>query len=328
MSTLAPPLAGLAARPYRPEDAAPLAELFNRGNEVDGVPWRASGEEIANWMRRSNDQFDAARDAVIVEAEGVMVGFRDVERVETNDGLLEYRLGGTVHPEWRRRRIGTWLLRDAEAHARRRAADHETDRPIVFGSWQPGTAEGGLALMAQEGYEPVRWFFDMVRPTLDEIPEPPLPEGIELRPVTREQLRQLWDADVEAFRDHWGGFDASEARYQEWLNDPKFDPSLFVVAWDGDEIAGGVINEINETENAAFNRRRGWLASVFVRRPWRRRGLARAVVARSLEVLRERGLTSAGLGVDADNPTGALRLYKQVGFEPEYRSTAFRKPME
>jgi ribosomal protein S18 acetylase RimI-like enzyme len=181
--------------------------------------------------------------------------------------------------------------------------------------------------MAQEGYEPVRWFFDMVRPTLDDIPEPPLPEGIELRPVSQDQLRQLWEADVEAFRDHWGGFDASEARYQEWLNDPKFDPSLFVVAWDGDQIAGGVINEVNETENAAFNRRRGWLASVFVRRPWRRRGLARAVVARSLAVLRERGMTSAGLGVDADNPTGALRLYEQVGFEPEYRSTAFRKPM-
>jgi ribosomal protein S18 acetylase RimI-like enzyme len=89
-----------------------------------------------------------------------------------------------------------------------------------------------------------------------------------------------------------------------------------------------VLNEINETENAAFNRRRGWLASVFVRRPWRRRGLARAVVARSLVLLRDRGMTSAGLGVDADNPTGALQLYEDAGFEVEYRSSAFRKPLE
>jgi len=328
MRTMTVPPAGLSARPYRPDDADRLAELLNRGAEADGAPWRTDPAEIANWMRRSNDQFDAGRDALVVEADAAMVAFRDVERVETNDGLLEYRLGGTVHPDWRRRGIGTWLLRDSEAHARQRAAAHRAEMPKVLGSWQPGTAEGGLALMAQEGYEPVRWFFEMVRPTMEGIPEPPLPDGIDVRAVSADQLRQLWDADVEAFRDHWGGFDASEARYEEWLNDPKFDPSLFVVAWDGDEIAGGVINEINETENAAFNRRRGWLASVFVRRPWRRRGLARAVVARSLAVLRDRGMTSAGLGVDADNPTGALRLYEQVGFEAEYRSTAFRKPME
>jgi mycothiol synthase len=328
MSTLAPPLAGLTARPYRPGDADRLAVLLNRGAEADGAPWRASGEEIANWMSRSNEHFDPTRDAIVVEADGAMVAFRDVEWIDTNDGLREYRLGGTVHPDWRRRGIGTWLLRGSEAHARARDAAHPTGAPRFYGTWQPATADGALALMAAEGYEPARWFFDMVRPTLEDIAEPPLPGGLELRQVAAGELRQLWDADVEAFRDHWGGFDGSEERFTEWQHDPKFDPSLFVVAWDGDEIAGGVINEINETENAAFGRRRGWLASVFVRRPWRRRGLARAVVARSLVVLRERGMTSAGLGVDADNPTGALRLYEEAGFKPEFRSTAFRKPVE
>jgi ribosomal protein S18 acetylase RimI-like enzyme len=154
-----------------------------------------------------------------------------------------------------------------------------------------------------------------------------MPDGLEVRPVPEAQLRQLWDADVEAFRDHWGGFDDSPERYASWRGDPKFDPSLWVIAWDGDEIAGGVINEISATENAAFNRQRGWLASVFVRRPWRRRGLARALVGRSLTVLRDRGMTSAGLGVDAENPTGALGLYESAGFEVEYRSNAYRKPM-
>ena len=126
---------------------------------------------------------------------------------------------------------------------------------------------------------------------------------------------------------HWGGFDDSDENFQRWTRDPKWDPSLFAIAWDGNEIAGGVINQINEAENAAFNRKRGWLASVFVRRPWRRRGLGRAVVLRSLQIFRDRGMTSAGLGVDADNPTGALGLYTGTGFEVDRRSTAYRKPM-
>ena len=323
----APPLTGLTLRAYRPEDAAALCELLNRGAEADGAPWRASPAEIVNWMSRSNESFDPARDAAVAELEGQMIGFRDVERVDTNDGLREFRLGGSVHPDWRHRGIGTWLLCGSEAHARKRAAEAPSDRPHVLGTWQANTAAGALALMQREGYREVRYFFDMARPTLDDIVEPPLPDGLELRPVVLDQLRRLWDADVEAFRDHWGGFDASDERFDEWRKDPKFDPSLFVVAWDGDEIAGGVINQINETENRAFNRQRGWLQSVFVRRPWRRRGLARALVARSLVVLRERGMSSAGLGVDAANPTGALRLYEEAGFEVEHRSTAFRKPM-
>ena len=155
-----------------------------------------------------------------------------------------------------------------------------------------------------------------------------MPPGLELRPVSEEQMRQLWDADIEAFRDHWGGFDESEESYRKWVGDPKFDPSLFVIAWDGDEIAGGVINEINENENRAHNRRRGWLRRVFVRRPWRRRGLGKAVVLRSLQILRERGMEGAGLGVDADNPNGAVALYRQCGFDVELSSTAYRKPLE
>jgi ribosomal protein S18 acetylase RimI-like enzyme len=197
-----------------------------------------------------------------------------------------------------------------------------------MGSWAGDTERDKIALIGRFGFQPVRYFFDMARPTLDDIEEPDLPEGLELRPVGDEQLKQLWDADVEAFRDHWGGFDGSDERFQQWLKNPRFDPSLLVVAWDGDEIAGGVVNEINHAENEAFKRNRGWLQSVFVRRAWRRRGLGKAVVLRSLQVLRERGLTSAGLGVDADNPNGALGLYTGTGFEIEYRSTAYRKQLE
>ena len=86
--------------------------------------------------------------------------------------------------------------------------------------------------------------------TLDALPEVALPDGVEFRPAREEDLRTIWRANVEAFRDHWGGFAADDATFEEWLADPKFDPSLWVVAWDGDEIAGASVNTISEHENA------------------------------------------------------------------------------
>jgi len=328
MELARPEVDGLTLRPFRPGDVPAIAALANRVLDHDGVPWRGDDAEFENWLSTANEHFDPARDVFVAEVDGRLVATADSEWIDTTDGLREYRVGGSVDPEWRRRGIGTWLQRLLEAHVAELAGGYPTDRPQVMGSWAGDTERDKIALIGRFGFQPVRYFFDMARPTLDDIEEPDLPEGLELRPVGDEQLKQLWDADVEAFRDHWGGFDGSDERFQQWLKNPRFDSSLLVVAWDGNEIAGGVVNEINQAENEAFKRNRGWLQSVFVRRAWRRRGLGKAVVLRSLQVLRERGLTSAGLGVDADNPNGALGLYTGTGFEIEYRSTAYRKQLE
>jgi GNAT superfamily N-acetyltransferase len=234
-----------------------------------------------------------------------------------------------VHPAWRRRRVGTAILGHNEARLHRLAAGHDSDRPRAYTAFAPERRPGAMALLTGAGYQPVRWFFDMVRPTLDDVAVPELPAGLEIRPVAgREQVRALFDADVEAFADHWGGFDASDASFESWLTDPDYDPSLFVVAFEGEEIAGAVTNTINRHENEQLGRARGLLDSVFTRRPWRGRGLAGALVARSLLLLRERGMTSAWLGVDADNPTGALGVYERAGFVVDLRSTEYRKPLQ
>jgi mycothiol synthase len=314
-------------RTYRPGDAESISPLWNRTFAVDGVPWRTEPAELANWYSTANDKFDPSRDVFLAEVNGKVVATADAEWVDTTDGLREFRMGAMVDPAWRRRGIGTWLQHMLEEHTRELATRYPSDRPVVLGTWATDSETERITLVKRFGFEPVRYFFEMVRPSLDSIEEPVLPDGVELRPVGADQLRQLWDADVEAFMDHWGGFDGSDENFARWKGDPKFDPNLFVVAWDGDEIAGGVVNEINETENAAFNRKRGWLHSVFVRRPWRRRGLGRAIVLRSLQVFRDAGMTSAGLGVDADNPTGALGLYTGTGFEVDQRSSAYRKPL-
>ncbi|MEO6058811.1 MAG: GNAT family N-acetyltransferase [Candidatus Limnocylindria bacterium] len=322
-----PTIDGLVLRPYRRGDGPAIAALLNADNDADGLPWRLTTDEIENWFAHPTAGFNAERDVHVLEIDGRMVGESELEWVDTTDGYREFRINGSLHPDVRRRGIGRWLLRLGEELAAARLAEQPTDRPSLLGTWCPDRRIGKVVLIGQEGYQPARYFFEMERASLDGIVQPPMPAGIEVRPVREDRLRQLWDADVEAFADHWGGFDGSQARFDAWRNDPKFDLDLLVVAWDGDDIAGGVVNSINEAENAALGRQRGWLDSVFVRRQWRRRGLARALVMRSLALLRERGMTCAGLGVDADNANEALRLYTERGFEVEMRSAAYRKPL-
>ena len=317
---------GLRLRSYAGEpDLVEITRIANAEAEADGLPERVSLEDQAARFRHPNDHFDPARDVTIAEVGGRPVGVAYREWVDTTDELREYRIDGAIDPAWRRRGIGSALLAENERRARQLAASHASPRPRVLGSWTGDSQPGGIALLAGAGYSPVRWFFDMTRPNLDSVPDVPLPAGLDVRPITTANVRAVWDADLEAFRDHWGGFDGSEAVFQRWMASPSTDLSLWVVAFDGDEVAGGIINSIDAQENAALGLNRGWLASVFTRRPWRRRGLARALVARSLVRLRERGATAAALGVDADNPSGALGLYEEAGFAVTYRSTAWRK---
>ena len=316
-------------RPHRDSDLPEFVRVANDANAADGIDERTSQAGLASWLLTARANYDPAHDLAVATVGEEIAGYGWVDWVETTDGKREYRTRGHVDPRWRRQGVGSAILAHNEARLLKIAAEHSDDLPRVYGAFAPDLRVGAVALLSGAGYLPVRYFFDMVRATLDEIEVPPLPEGMEMRPVTDvEGYRRLFAADSEAFMDHWGGFEYSEATFQQWLGEPTFDPSLFVIAWDGDEIAGAVLNSIDAEENEALDRRRGLLEGVFVRRPWRRRGLAAALVGRSLELLRERGMTSAWLGVDADNPTGALGVYERAGFEIHRRASAYHKPME
>jgi mycothiol synthase len=322
--------AGVAMRPFAgDEDVRVFVEIANAGNREDGVHELVTLEGMRNWVGYPSRTFDAAQDVAVVTVDDRPIAYGWTTWVDSSDGVRDYSTRGHVHPAWRRRGIGTAILRRNEARLRRLAAEHGTDRPRMYSAFAPDGRLGAVALLREQGYQPVRYFFDMVRPSLDELVVPDLPEGIEIRPVAgREHMRKLFDADVEAFLDHWGGFDATDQAFEQWLADPDYDPALFVVAWESDDVAGAVVNVINEAENEALGRKRGLLDSVFVRRQWRGRGLAYALVMHSLRLLRDRGQTSAWLGVDAENPNGALRLYEKAGFAVDTRAAAYRKPME
>ncbi len=327
---LATPIQGITLRPYAGEaDLPDVVRIQNAEWAADGVSQRSDIEELRAWWGNPSESFDPARDVDVVELDGATVAFTQRDWVDTTDGVREYRARCWIDPAVRRRGMGTALLARNEEARRRLAADQQTDRPRVLGM---GTAElnvGAMALARSHGYQPARWWADMERSLLDELPDaPPLPAGLEVRPASADQARQIWDADQDAFQDHWGGWDPSEASFRRWTDSPEFQPDLMLVAWDGDEVAGAVLNAIYPEENRELGMKRGWLDSVFTRRAWRRRGLARALIVRSLHLLRERGLETAMLGVDADNPSGAFRLYESAGFRATQRFISWRKPLE
>jgi mycothiol synthase len=321
----------LTIRPYAGESDLPaIVRISNADMAADGVRERWTLDDLLPVYRNPSESFDPARDVVLAELEGQVVGTARIEWTDTTDGAREYRSRGSVDPAWRRRGIGGHLLREAQRLIRERAAEHDTDRPRVMGTWVSDRQVGRRAMFEADGFRPVRWFFEMERPRID-VDRPdilPMPEGLELRPVTAADAPAIWHADHEAFRDHWGGADESEASMRRWIESPEFQPDLMLVAWDGDEIAGAVLNAIYAAENAELGIRRGWLDSVFTRRPWRGRGLARALIGRSIHALAEAGMNAAALGVDADNPSGALALYESCGFAVVERSAAWRRPMD
>jgi mycothiol synthase len=333
LSAAAPAIAGLTFRRLRlPDDLVPVAEMHIRAAIADEIDERESAEDWAQWFAHPSG-FDPLTDVVLGEVDGRLVANAQARAQDDNDGGRNYTAGGEVDPEQRGRGIGRALLRHnirhQQARAERESAPGATSQPERrLESWAFESQSRRTRLLESEGFQVVRWFFEMLRPDLDDIADMPMPGGLEIRPVLPEQHRAIWDADVEAFRDHWGAMEDTEHGFSRFFSGPEFRPELWRVAWDGDQVAGVVMNRIMTTFNQESGERRGELAGVSVRRPWRGRGLARALVADSLRGLRDDGMTSAVLGVDAENPIGALGVYEANGFAVHRKGLNYRRPLE
>ena len=325
-----PAIAGLTFRRMRlPDDLEAIAGLFNAANVEDGVEDRNDAEGLAQWYAHAST-WNPLEDIVLAEVDGELVGYGKVHWVDDTDGGRDYANWGVVHPAWRRRGLGRALHHANVRRLREIAASQQVPEgtPRRFDSWAMEIQVGARALLESEGFTVARYFFEMLRPSLEDITEFPLPEGLVVRPVRPDDHRAIWNADLEAFSDHWGAQDGSEETFQRFFSGPDFEPELWRVAWDGDEVAGQVNNMVMRELNEQTGARRGLLAGVSVRRPWRGRGLARALVSQSLVAFRDRGMTDAILGVDAENPTGALGVYEANGFVVHQREYAYRKPFE
>lgn len=326
----APQIPGLTFRTFRgPEDYPAMLAAIDGSKRADGIERTDTLENITrDYAHLTN--CDPYRDTLFVEVDGDLAGYSRVWWWDEESGKRIFLHFSFLRPEWRETGIRLTMLRHSEQRLREIAVEQPTDLLCFYESWASDTEIQWEALLAAEGYEGVRHGFDMVRPNLENIPDLPLPQGLEVRLTQPDQYRTVWEGAREAFRDEWGYFEEewSDQRFASWKQEATFDPSLWQVAWDGDQVAGMVLTFIDEAENKEYNRKRGYTEGICARRPWRRQGLARALMARSFQVQKERGMTETALGVDTQNPNGALQLYESMGFRPVRRSTTYRKAME
>lgn len=324
----APPIPGLRFRRASMSDRdfeimARITAASNRADDSAFLPSAENLREEFDDLSRS----DPAKDLVIAEVDGEAVADAGIDRV-IRAGVPVFETWGHVHPAWRRRGIGRALLRENLRRAQERGATEPDGTPFEARTYVNEHEVGHHRLVTDAGFQPIRWYFTMRRPTLDDIPDAPLPAGLELRPVTPDLHRRIWDADNEAFRDHWQAREPEESDFTGLFAKGDLDTSLWAVAWDGDEIAGVVQPWIWRDENRELGVQRGWIEHISVRKPWRRRGLGRALTAEGLRRLGAAGMTEAMLGVDAENPTGALGVYERLGFEVHQRTTGYALPLD
>jgi mycothiol synthase len=322
-----PAIPGLVFRRFQGESDYPhMLAVINGSKQIDGIERTVTLEEMTNNYAHL-ENCNPYTDMLMVEVDGQMVAYNRTFWEVQEDGTRIYAVFGFLLPEWRRKRIGTAMLLHGERRLREIASDHSGDGPCFFESNLADTEHGTIALLEHAGYKPVRYGFNMVRDLSEPFPEMPMPSGLEVRPVKEEHIRAIWEADVESFRDHWGFVPPTETRYQNWINEPDFDPSLFKVAWDGDQIVGAVQNFVNAEENAEYNRKRGYTEGIFTRRAWRKRGLAKSLIVQSMKMFKEMGMTETALSVDSENLSGALRVYESVGYRQVKKYITLRKPM-
>jgi len=187
---------------------------------------------------------------------------------------------------------------------------------------------GGVVTSGYErrGFRPMRHFYRMRRDLSEPIPDRPLPERLEWRNYSAEIDERLRLADNEAFLDHWSHEPISANDWQQFIvGRESFRADLTWAVMDGEEVAAFSLNRFDPEEAEREGYRPGWIGSLGTRRPWRKRGLASALLVKSMRTFKEAGLDSAVLGVDAQNPTGALGLYEGLGFVVVKRTIAYEK---
>jgi mycothiol synthase len=294
-------------------EAQGVADLIAARDIADYGSTDASMEEMQNYWEAP--RFDLQQDArIIVAPDGLIVGYEEV--YPRSEERLEF--DGYVHPRENGRGLGTLLLRWAEERARERIKEMPAIGPVILRGNTAAVDQNASAMFAAEGFALVRQFWRMEIEMTSPPDRPVWPAGITLRAMQLDRDARVVHAVLEeAFADHWGYAPRS---FEDWeqsvLKSDGFDPALTFMAFDGNEVAGVVVNRHRDI---------AWVGSLAVRRPWRKRGLGLALLLHSFNEFYQRGDRAVGLGVDAQSLTGATRLYEKAGMHVARRYDTYEK---
>lgn len=301
------------------DDISAILELIaacDVAADGEADPW--TEEDILNDWRGINLAMDAW---LVVAAEGRLVGYMILMEHDRKHGHIHS--DGYVHPEHRGQGIGTTLFRLAEARARELVETAPEGARV--------TLEGGLtladkaapALFEHEGFVPVRYFWQMRIDMEAPPPAPEWPTGVAVRTCERgRDERVFFDTLEEAFLDHWGH---APRDYDEWyarnVESESYEPSLWWLATaENGEPAGAIRCRMRPDGT-------GFVNTLGVRRPWRKHGLGRALLLQAFDEFYRRGVPAVALGVDAQNPTGATRVYERAGMRVWQRYAVYQKEL-
>lgn len=315
---------GFLMRPASPADLEAIVTLLNEcAIAQTGQPEFTANELQTFWQSPGFEMDSGTR--VIKSAAGEIIAYADLE--DTAAIPVTPFLWGRVHPDYEGQGLGTALMAWGEERAREAIARVPDDALVTLRSVSLSTHKPTTRLLEKQGLALVRHFWRMVVELDEAPPAPAWPEGITLSTrQERPELLPIFRATREAFQDHWGHVDQPEetsfARFQHWVeNDEEHDPSAWFLALDGDEIAAVCLCRPIWYEDPNM----GWVNTLGVRRPWRRQGLALALLHHAFGEFHRRGRQRVGLGVDADSLTGATRLYEKAGMHVARQYDAYEK---
>jgi mycothiol synthase len=317
---------GFTVRGANLDDVEPALVLYNRwSRSVIGRDEITEPQAIRReWQ---SPGFDPAEDVRLVFApDGRMAGYNEVWT--TANPPVHPWVWGRVDPEYEGMGIGSWMLHWAEQRALRALPDVPAEARFAPRVGTFREAEKPRKLFDDFGYHYVRSFYHMSIELDPPLPEPKFPQGITLRTFNREtDVEAIYRADQDAFRDHFGfveePLEDGLRRFQHhWLNE-DMDPSLLFLAMDGSKIAGFNLCRMHADNDPQM----GWVGSLGVLRPWRKRGIGLALLRHSFNEFYRRGKRKVGLGVDAQNLTGALRLYESAGMHVQQAFDQYEKEL-
>jgi len=291
-------------RPPREDEFEAMRELMNAHQLAAFGEADVTEDELRQWL--SAPTVDVERDLRVLEDDGRLVGYADVDPNHDDPPLwwCDVKVAPDADADAVLPELVGWL--DERARAGRLRV------------WTGAEDARVLAVLERLGFASLRHSYRM-EISLDGEPRRPVwPEGITVRTATADDHRLLYETVIEVWRDT---SDPWQETFEEWchwiVETPAYDPSLWFLAFAGDELAGFSLCRVDATDASA-----GYVGTLGVRRPWRRQGLGEALLLHSFEAFRSRGYTRSTLGVDAASPTGATRLYERAGMRV-YRTTVF-----